>query len=262
MHFNVRLEEERLCCLVIVGVRRDGKKELVAIADGYRESTDSWAALLRDLRHRDMRAPVVAVGDGALGFWAALRDVFPETKEQRCWVHKCANILDALPKSIQPLAKTMLTEVRDAEDREHARDAAKAFDNEFHVKWPKAAQKLRDDLGPLLCFFDFPAEHWVHLKTANPIVISSCSWLVHDVQHVLARPGALRRGRGYLPLVHCADHMEERCRSNGWRHRPVGSSHGRCSATTTSRSSRSNGFWPICRTLSGPRTLSAPTRTT
>jgi transposase-like protein len=154
VHFNVRLEEERLCCLVIVGVRLDGKKELIAIADGYRESTDSWAALLRDLRHRDMRAPVVAVGDGALGFWAALRDVFPETKEQRCWVHKCANILDALPKSIQPLAKKMLTEVRDAEDREHARDAA---------------QKLRDDLGPLLCFFDFPAEHWVHLKTANPI---------------------------------------------------------------------------------------------
>jgi transposase-like protein len=154
VHFNVRLEEERLCCLVIVGVRLDGKKELIAIADGYRESTDSWAALLRDLRHRDMRAPVVAVGDGALGFWAALRDVFPETKEQRCWVHKCANILDALPKSIQPLAKKMLTEVRDAEDREHARDVA---------------QKLRDDLGPLLCFFDFPAEHWVHLKTANPI---------------------------------------------------------------------------------------------
>jgi transposase-like protein len=164
VHFNVRLEEERLCCLVIVGVRLDGKKELIAIADGYRESTDSWAALLRDLR-----APVVAVGDGALGFWAALRDVFPETKEQRCWVHKVANILDALPKSIQPLAKKMLAEVRDAEDREHARDAAKAFDNEFHAKWPKAAEKLRDDLEPLLCFFDFPAEHWLHLKTSNLI---------------------------------------------------------------------------------------------
>jgi len=127
VHFNVRLEEERLCCLVVVGVRLDGKKELVAIADGYRESTDSWAALLRDLRHRGMRAPVVAVGDGALGFWAALRDVFPETKEQRCWVHKVANILDALPKSIQPLAKKMLTEVREAEDREHAQEAAKAL---------------------------------------------------------------------------------------------------------------------------------------
>ncbi len=169
VHFNVRLEEERLCCLVVVGVRLDGKKELVAIADGYRESTDSWTALLRDLRHRGMRAPVVAVGDGALGFWAALRDVFPETKEQRCWVHKVANILDALPKSIQPLAKKMLTEVREAEDREHAEEAAKAFDAEFRPKWPKAADKLADDLEVLLRFYDYPAEHWLHLKTSNPI---------------------------------------------------------------------------------------------
>ena len=169
VHFNVRLEEERLCCLVVVGVRLDGKKELVAIADGYRESTDSWAALLRDLRHRGMRAPVVAVGDGALGFWAALRDVFPETKEQRCWVHKVANILDALPKSIQPLAKRMLTEVREAEDRSHAKEAAKAFDAEFRPRWPKAADKLADDLEVLLRFYDYPAEHWLHLKTSNPI---------------------------------------------------------------------------------------------
>ncbi len=169
VHFNVRLEEERLCCLVIVGVRLDGKKELVAIVDGYRESTESWAALLRDLRHRGMRAPVLAVGDGALGFWAALRDVFPETREQRCWVHKSANTLDVLPKSIQPLAKKMLAEIRDAEDADHARTAAKAFDAEFRAKWPKAADKIRDDLDQLLCFYDFPAEHWLHLKTSNPI---------------------------------------------------------------------------------------------
>jgi transposase-like protein len=169
VHFNVRLEEERLCCLVIVGVRPDGRKELVALCDGYRESTDSWAALLRDLRHRGMQAPVLAVGDGALGFWAALRDVFPETKEQRCWVHKAANTLDALPKSIQPLAKKMLGEIRDAEDRDHALHAAKVFDAEFRAKWPKAAAKIRDDLGELLCFYDFPAEHWIHLKTSNPI---------------------------------------------------------------------------------------------
>ena len=169
VHFNVRLEEERLCCLVIIGVRLDGTKELVAVQDGYRESKDSWAALLRDLRHRGMRAPVLGVGDGALGFWAGLRDVFPETKEQRCWVHKSANVLDALPKSIQPLARKMLTEIRDAEDRDHARDAAKAFDNEFRAKWPKAADKISDDLPQLLAFFDFPAEHWVHLKTTNAI---------------------------------------------------------------------------------------------
>jgi putative transposase len=127
VHFNVRLEQDRLCCLVIVGVRLDGTKELVAIADGYRESTDSWADLLRDLKRRGMRAPVVAVGDGALGFWAALRDVWPETREQRDWVHKIANTLDALPKSVQPTAKKMLAEIRDAQDRDHAVDAAKRF---------------------------------------------------------------------------------------------------------------------------------------
>jgi transposase-like protein len=169
IHFNVRLEEDRLCTLVMIGVRLDGSKELVAIADGYRESTESWRALLRDLRRRGMSAPVVAVGDGALGFWAALRDVWPETRSQRDWVHKMANILDALPKSIQPLAKRMLAEVRDAEDREHAREAAKRFDAEFRAKWPKAAAKLADDLEVLLTFYDFPAEHWVHLKTSNPI---------------------------------------------------------------------------------------------
>ena len=123
VHFNVRLDEERLCCLVIVGVRVDGTKELVAIADGYRESTESWADLLRDLKRRGMRAPVLAVGDGALGFWAALRGVFPETAAQRCWVHKVANVIKALPKSAQPTARRMLAEIRDAEDRapRHAR---------------------------------------------------------------------------------------------------------------------------------------------
>jgi len=169
VHFNVRLNEDRLCCLVIVGVRPGGTKELVAIADGYRESTESWADLLRDLRRRGMRAPMIAVGDGALGFWAALRDVWPETAEQRCWVHKVANVLDALPKSVQPTAKKMLAEIRDAEDRNHALAAAKRFDAEFRSKWPKAADKVRDDLARLVSFYDFPAEHWIHLKTSNPI---------------------------------------------------------------------------------------------
>jgi putative transposase len=169
VHFNVRLEEDRLCCLVIVGVRLDGTKELVALADGYRESTASWADLLRDLRRRGMRAPVVAVGDGALGFWAALREVWPETREQRDWVHKVANVLDALPKSVQPSAKKFLAEIRDAEDRDHAVAAAKRFDAEFGVRWPKAAGKVSDDLDRLLTFYDYPAAHWLHLKTSNPI---------------------------------------------------------------------------------------------
>jgi transposase-like protein len=169
VHFNVRLEEDRLCCLVIVGVRVDGTKELVAIADGYRESTESWADVLRDLKRRGMRAPVLAVGDGALGFWGALREVFPATRAQRCWVHKIANVLSALPKSAQPGARRALAEIRDAEDREHAARAADAFAHDYGAKWPKAVAKIVDDLEVLLAFFDFPAEHWGHLKTTNPI---------------------------------------------------------------------------------------------
>ena len=169
VHFNVRLEEDRLCCLVIVGVRTDGTKELVAVEDGYRESTESWSDLLRDLKRRGMRAPVLAVGDGALGFWGALRAVFPKTRSQRCWVHKLANVLNALPQSVQPTARRMLAEVRDAEDRDHATVAIDAFAREFGAKWPKAVAKVVDDAEALLAFFDFPAEHWIHLKTTNPI---------------------------------------------------------------------------------------------
>jgi transposase-like protein len=169
VHFTIRLEEDRLCALVIVGVRLDGTKELVAIRDGYRESKESWADLLRDLRRRGMRAPVLAVGDGALGFWAAVRDVWPETRHQRDWFHKVANVLDALPKSAQPTAKRMLAEIRDAEDRDHAVAAAKVFADEYGAKFPKAVAKITDDLDVLLTFYDYPAEHWIHLKTTNPI---------------------------------------------------------------------------------------------
>jgi transposase-like protein len=168
VHFTVRLDEDRVCTLVIVGVRADGKKELVALADGHRESTVSWADLLRDCRRRGMRAPVLAVGDGALGFWAALREVFPETREQRDWVHKAVNVLDCLPKSAQPAARKALAEIRDAEDREHA-EAAVDTAELFGAKYPKAVAKIVDDREQLLAFYDFPAEHWVHLKTSNPI---------------------------------------------------------------------------------------------
>jgi putative transposase len=169
IHFNVRLDQNRLCALVIIGVRTDGTKELVAICDGHRESTESWADVLRDLRRRGMRAPTVAVGDGALGFWAALRDVFPETVEARCWVHKAANVLNALPRSAQPAARKALAEIRDAEDRDHALAAIKNFDAAYGAKWPKAVAKITDDSEALLSFFDYPAEHWIHLKTTNPI---------------------------------------------------------------------------------------------
>jgi putative transposase len=169
VHFRVRLEQARLCCLVLVGVRADGTKELVAVADGERESTDSWAEVLRDLRRRGMQAPVVAVGDGALGLWAALRDVFPATRHQRDWVHKLANVLGCLPKAVQAGARKALAEVRDAPDREHAEQAIEVFARDYRVKWPKAVAKITDDAEELLTFFDFPAEHWLHLKTSNPI---------------------------------------------------------------------------------------------
>jgi putative transposase len=169
IHFNLRLEDGRLCCLVIVGVRADGTKELVAVADGERESTDAWAELLRDLRRRGMRAPAVMVGDGALGLWAALREVFPTTAEQRCWVHKARNVLGALPKSVHAGARRALKEIIGAEDRAHVERAIRALVSDYGAKWPKAVAKVTDDAEALLCFFDYPAEHWLHLRTTNPI---------------------------------------------------------------------------------------------
>ncbi|HEX9541906.1 MAG TPA: IS256 family transposase [Streptosporangiaceae bacterium] len=169
IHVNIRLEEHKLCLLVMIGVRADGRKELIALADGYRESSESWSGLLRDCARRGMRAPMLAAGDGALGFWGALREVFPEAKEQRCWFHKTANVLSALPKSAHPAAKKALAEIWGAEDKDHAVAAATAFDKAYKDKFPKAAAKISDDLDQLLAFYDYPAEHWVHLRTANPI---------------------------------------------------------------------------------------------
>jgi putative transposase len=169
IHFRVRLEQARLCWLVTVGVRADGTKELVAVADGERESTASWAELLRDLRRRGMQAPVVAVGDGALGLWAALRDVFPATRHQRDWVHKLANVLGCLPAAVQAGARKALAEIRDAPDRDQAERAIEGFARDDGSKWPKAVAKVADDAEALLTFYDFPAEHWLHLKTTNPV---------------------------------------------------------------------------------------------
>jgi transposase-like protein len=169
IHVNIRLEEHKLCLLVMIGVRADGRKELIALADGYRESAESWVDLLRDCGRRGMRAPVLAAGDGALGFWSALREVFPQTAEQRCWFHKTANVLAALPKSAHPGAKKALAEIWGAEDKAHARAAVKAFEAAYGAKFPKAVAKITDELDQLLAFYDFPAQHWVHLRTTNPI---------------------------------------------------------------------------------------------
>jgi transposase-like protein len=192
IHVNVRLEEAKLCLLVLIGVRADGRKELIALTDGYREATESWADLLRDAKRRGMRAPVLGIGDGALGFWGALREVFPDTREQRCWFHKIANILAALPKSAHPGAKKALAEIWNAEDKAHALDAVKKFEATYGAKFPKAVAKITDDLEQLLAFYDFPAEHWVHLRTTNPI--ESTFATVRNRSKITKGPGSRAAG--------------------------------------------------------------------
>jgi putative transposase len=192
IHLKVRLEQDKVCLLVMIGVRADGRKELVALADGFRESSESWADLLRDCKRRGMRAPVLAVGDGALGFWKALRDVFPTTREQRCWFHAQGNVLAALPKSAHPGAKKALAEIFQAEDKQHARKAAAAFADSYGAKWPKAVAKITEHLDVLLAFYDFPAEHWIHLRTTNPI--ESTFATVRLRQRVTKGPGSRAAG--------------------------------------------------------------------
>jgi len=169
VHFNIRLEDDRLCTLVMIGARPNGEKELLAVEDGYRESAESWKALLRDLKRRGMAAPVLAVGDGALGFWAALREVWPQTREQACWCHKLSNVLDKLPQRLQPRAKRALHEMMYAERRAECEAARTRFEAEFEAKYPKAVESLTANWERLVTYFDFPAEHWKHLRTTNVI---------------------------------------------------------------------------------------------
>ena len=170
VNVKVRLgEDPKLCLLVVIGVREDGRKELLAVEDGYRESEDSWAQVFRDLKDRGMNEPRLVTGDGALGAWAALRDVLPGTQQQRCWVHKTANVLDALPKRLQPRAKSLLHEMAEAPTREDASKALERFRSEFDAKYPKAVAKLDKDWEQLTAFYDYPAEHWRHVRTTNPI---------------------------------------------------------------------------------------------
>ncbi len=218
VHFNVRLEDDRLCTLVMIGARPDGSKELIAVEDGYRESAESWATLLRELKHRGMAAPLVAVGDGALGFWAAVRDVWPETRTARCWCHKLANVLDKLPKRLQPRAKRLLHEVMYADTRDHAAEAVERLAEEFESKYPKAVECLRADQEQLFVHFDFPAEHWKHLRTTN--IIESPFATVRLRQRVTK--GAGSRTKALLMAFKLLDMAQQRWRKlNGAEQLPL-----------------------------------------
>jgi transposase-like protein len=170
VHFNIRLEEDRQCILVLMGATEEGHKELIAVADGYRESEQSWKALLLDVKSRGLAIdPKLAVGDGALGFWKALGQVYPTTREQRCWVHKTANVLDKLPKRLQPEAKEKLHQIWMAETKAEAGKVFDLFLATYQAKYARATDCLSKDRDVLLTFYDFPAEHWRHLRTTNPI---------------------------------------------------------------------------------------------
>ena len=192
IHFNIRLEADRLCTLVMLGARADGTKELIAVEDGYRESTESWLAVLRDLQRRGMRAPVLAIGDGALGFWAAVREVWPATRQQRDWVHRMANVLDKLPKRLQPTAKRALRAMMYAESRAEAEALGERFASVYTAKYPKAVASLTRDQEHLSSHFDFPAEHWKHIRSTN--VIESAFATLRLRQRVTKGAGSRSKG--------------------------------------------------------------------
>ena len=169
IYFNIRSDDARQCILVIIGVTSRGKKEFLAIEDGYRESEQSWTEVLINLKERGFKPPKLAVGDGALGFWKASKKVFGKTRSQRCWVHKTANILNKLPKHSQAKAKQYIHDIWMAETRENAEKAFDLFLKTYQLKYPKATQCLEKDREELLAFYDFPADHWVHIRTSNPI---------------------------------------------------------------------------------------------
>src|ERR1700733_5009454 len=206
---GVHFEDDRLCTLVMIGARANGAKELLAVEDGYRESAESWKSLLRDLKRRGMAAPVVAVGDGALGFWAAAREVWPATREQACWVHKLVNVLDKLPPRLQPRAKRALHEMMYAESRADCETARARFAAEFQPKYAKAVESLTANWERLVTFFDFPAEHWKHLRTTNVIESPFATVRLRE----RATRGAGSRTKGLLMAFKLLDMVQLR-----WRH--------------------------------------------
>lgn len=205
VYFNVRLEEARQCILVVIGATADGKKELVGIWDGYRESEQSWRELLLDLKRRGLTvSPKLAVGDGALGFWKALAQVYGDARAQRCWVHKTANVLNKLPKGSQKKAKQRLQEIWMAETKKEAEQAFDFFISAYQAKYPKATQWLAKDREELLAFYDFPAEHWKHIRTTNPIesTFATVRLRTHKTRGCLSRQTVLTM---VFRLCQCAE---------------------------------------------------------
>jgi len=220
VHFHVRLEDERTCFLVLMGATAYGRKELIAIVDGFRESEQSWMTLLLDVKSRGLTIePKLATGDGALGFWKALAKVFPATRQQRCTVHKTANVLDKLPKRLQPQAKAKLNDIWQAETRAEAERAFDLFLSTYEAKYPKVTECLQKDRDVLLTFYDFPAEHWIHLRTTNPIESTfatvrlrhrrtkgngsrqACLTMVYKLMESAAKHWRLLNGSQWLPDV-------------------------------------------------------------
>ena len=169
MYSGLRSEQSKLCALVVIGVNERGQKRLLAIEDGVRESTQSWREVLLKMKSRGMNIPELAIGDGAMGFWAALEEVYPESRQQRCWMHKTLNVLNCLPKSVQAKAKQALHDIWQAETKEDAEKAFDLFIQTYEPKYPKAAKSLQKDSEELLAFYDFPAQHWQSIRTSNPI---------------------------------------------------------------------------------------------
>lgn len=218
IHVNVRLEDpenKRQCILVLMGATYDGRKELIAVQDGYRESEQSWRELLLGLKQRGLDVePELAIGDGALGFWAALRKVFPKTKEQRCWVHKMANVLNEVPKSTQPKMKNDLHSIWEAETKQQATEAMHQFKEKYEAKYPKAWRKLEKDQDVLLAFYDFPAEHWRHIRTTNPI---ESAFATIRLRHRRTKGSGSRR-TSLAMMFKLGVHAEKRWRRLNGRH--------------------------------------------
>ena len=209
IHFNVRLEDASQCLLVIIGATSDGRKELLAIEEGYRESEQSWKELLIDLKQRGLtEAPALAIGDGALGFWKAIRQIYGTTRWQRCWVHKTANVLNYLPKALQKKAKVGLHEIWMAETKAAAETAFDNFVEIYKAKYPKATECLIKDRQVLLAFYDFPAEHWEHLRTTNPIESTFATVRLRTVK----TKGCLSRATALTMTFKLAESAERRWR--------------------------------------------------